>query len=103
MKGNFEIDLTVDGELGGLADPPGGDVLRDAGVVGCVGAARLDDDEVSGAGDEEVAALPHGRPVPQPRHRRGRLSLGRVAPHLHLAAQRHLPRVRRRLELPPQV
>ena len=102
----FEIDLTVNSELSGVADSPGGDVLGDAAVVGRVGPARLHHDEVAGAGDEEVApvaALPHGRAVLQPRDHRGRLPLGRVAPHLHLAAQRHLPRVRRRLELAPEV
>ena len=101
--GQLEIDLTVNSELSGLADSPGGDVLGDAAVVGRVGPARLHHDEVAGAGDEEVAALADGRAVPQPGHRRGRLSLGRVAPHLHLSAQRHLPRVRRRLELAPEV
>ena len=108
----FEIDLTVNSELSGVADSPGGDVLGDAAVVGRVGPARLHHDEVAGAGDEEVAPvaaaalpLPHsyGRAVLQPRDHRGRLPLGRVAPHLHLAAQRHLPRVRRRLELAPEV
>ena len=45
----FEIDLTVNSELSGVADSPGGDVLGDAAVVGRVGPARLHHDEVAGA------------------------------------------------------
>lgn len=97
---------TVDCECGGLALPPGGDVLRDAGVVGRVRDLGVHDDQVSLARDQEVLVLGpwlERAPVLGPGHGGRGLALGRVAPHLHLAPGRDLLGVGWNLELPLQV
>jgi hypothetical protein len=59
--------LTVDGDPGGLAEPLGGDVLGDAGIVRLVIEIRLADQQMSLARYEErvrrlgaeIHAVPH--------------------------------------------
>ena len=67
----------------------------------------LQDEKVSGAGDDEVG-VPVGRvdgnPVPQPgRHRRPRSAHWGVAPQLGLASELDLRRIWRRLKVFPQI
>ena len=49
--------VTVDDNRGGGAASLGHDVLCHAGVVGCVGEARLFDDQVVVDGDVEVSVI----------------------------------------------
>ena len=85
--------------------PLEGGVGGDAGVVGRVLHARLQDEEVSGRRLDEVAVVGlEGRAVLEPvRHHGLRLAARRVAPQLRLAPLLNVLVVRRSLELAAQV
>lgn len=93
--------LTVDGDGGGLAEPLGGDVLGDAGIVGLVPELGLADEQVALARHEQrvLRLAVEGLAVAEPVDPGRRQPYRRQASQLRALAGLDRHRVRRRLEL----